>query len=76
MKKSFNHQTYKCPNHGLITGDEVHQEEIDYGILKHYCKICNEVAPYVGVRKTPKSKPTPPMVSWKKRDGPMHIEPW
>lgn len=56
-KKEFNHQTYRCPIHGLITGDEVDEGEIDYGVLEHWCSKCKKPAPYVGWRKTPNSKP-------------------
>jgi hypothetical protein len=55
--KEFNPQTYKCPTHGLITGDEVNEEEMDYGVLRHWCMKCYQEAPYVGHRTTPKSKP-------------------
>jgi len=74
--REFNHQTYRCPNHGLISGDEVGQEEIDYGELRHWCLKCYANTPYVGVRKTPKSKPGPRMATWKNNDGTIHSEPW
>ena len=76
MKKQWNSQTYTCPNHGLISGDEVNEEEVDYGVLRHWCMKCGARAPYVGVRKDAKSQPKPRTVSWMKQDGTMHTEPW
>jgi hypothetical protein len=57
MKEPFNGQTYKCPEHGLITGEDVGEDEVDYGVLRHWCLKCHSTVDYVGWRNTPKSKP-------------------
>ena len=60
----WNGQTYRCPVHGLITGDEVIEAEIDYGVLQHFCEkkvgavFCGKSAPYVGFRENKNSEPT------------------
>lgn len=60
----FNHQTYLCPVHGFVTGEEVLEIEQDYGDLSHFCKLetapnkdCLVEAHYVGHRDTPSSAP-------------------
>ncbi len=62
MNDSFNPQTYACPVHGLLTGDEVHEEEVDYGDLVHRCAKCKQeqIVTYVGHRVSPTSKPVMP----------------
>jgi hypothetical protein len=55
--KYWNGQTYRCSKHGLITGDNVGEDEVDYGILRHWCLKCSAIVDYLGFRNTPSALP-------------------